>query len=97
MNRFAQWLEQHQLSCFYKKYTGIDCPGCGMQRSFIQLVKGNLIASFEMYPALIPLLFTILFMCLHLIFDFKHGAKILIYTFSLSAAMIVVSYIVKMC
>ncbi|MBK7377164.1 MAG: DUF2752 domain-containing protein [Chitinophagaceae bacterium] len=28
------WLQQHQLPCLFRQLTHIDCPGCGMQRSF---------------------------------------------------------------
>ena len=33
--------------CFYRKYTGIPCPGCGLTRSFIYLAEGNLSASWS--------------------------------------------------
>ncbi|MEK6261049.1 MAG: DUF2752 domain-containing protein [Planctomycetota bacterium] len=33
-------------SCPSKIYFGIDCPGCGLTRSFIHLAAGNLAASF---------------------------------------------------
>jgi len=96
MNGIAQWLEAHQLPCFYKKLTGIDCPGCGMQRSFIQLLQGDWLMSLKLYPALIPILFTMLFLCIHLKAEFKHGAKILLVAYSFSAGIIVVNYLVKM-
>ncbi len=50
------WLEKHQLPCIIKKITHFDCPGCGLQRSCIALLKGNAVESFKMYPALIPML-----------------------------------------
>lgn len=34
-------------SCPSKIYFGIDCPGCGLTRSFIHLAAGNLAASFS--------------------------------------------------
>jgi hypothetical protein len=53
---FLNWLQKHLLTCPFKYLTGIDCPGCGFQRSVIQLLKGNLHQSFILYPATIPLL-----------------------------------------
>jgi hypothetical protein len=91
----SNWLLAHELPCFYKKFSGMDCPGCGMQRSFIHLINGDIAASFKMYPALLPLLFTLLFLSLHLIFKYKHGARVIVYAYSFTAAIIVVSYVVK--
>lgn len=96
MNVLGHWLEQHQLPCFYKKLIGIDCPGCGMQRSFIHLINGDLVESLKTYPALIPIILTLVFLFLHLIYDFKNGAKILIYSYSFSALLIVINYIMKL-
>ncbi|WP_426669116.1 DUF2752 domain-containing protein [Mucilaginibacter sp. McL0603] len=44
------------LPCPFKYITGIDCPGCGFQRSVIALIQGDLHKSFLFYPPAIPLL-----------------------------------------
>ena len=51
-----QWLEKHMLPCGFKAIFNIDCPVCGAQRAFVQLLKGNLAESFSVYPPLIPVL-----------------------------------------
>ena len=84
------------LPCWYKKYFGIDCPGCGMQRSIIELFKGNFIESFKLYPALIPILILLFTLVLHLKFEFKYGAKILTYMFILVVTIVVISFTYKM-
>lgn len=40
-------LPQYPLppSCFSRTYFGVDCPGCGLTRSFILLAQGELWAS----------------------------------------------------
>jgi len=53
---FIDWLQNHLLPCPFKYLTGVDCPGCGFQRSVIQLVQGNFHNSLSLYPATIPLL-----------------------------------------
>ena len=53
---FINWLQNHLIPCPFKFLTGIDCPGCGFQRSVIQLIQGNFQKSFTLYPATIPLL-----------------------------------------
>lgn len=51
-----EWLQDHMLPCPFKYFTGIDCPGCGFQRSVIALIQGDLHKSFQVYPPAIPLL-----------------------------------------
>ena len=53
---FINWLQNHLLPCPFKYLTGIDCPGCGFQRSVVALIQGNFHQSFILYPAAIPLL-----------------------------------------
>ncbi len=56
------WLEKRELPCLFKKYLHVDCPGCGFQRSFIALFKGNIKESFLLFPTTFALiLFFILF------------------------------------
>lgn len=61
MLSIALWLEAHMVPCAYKSLFGVECPGCGMQRSLVQLLKGNVRESFALYP---PLLFIMLLMTL---------------------------------
>ena len=46
------------LPCPFKYLTGVDCPGCGFQRSLLALLQGDLSRSLHLYPATIPLLVT---------------------------------------
>ena len=56
------WLEGHQLPCLIKNFFQIDCPSCGIQRSVLELLKGNVEESFKLYPALLAIiLFFVLF------------------------------------
>lgn len=90
------WLENNMMDCPYKKYFDIDCMGCGMQRAFVALLKGDVVTSFFFYPALIPMLVMFLYLGLHLIFKFNKGAKWLMYFFIINMAIVVLSYIVKL-
>lgn len=84
------------MDCPYKKYFDVDCMGCGMQRSFVALLKGNFVDSFYYYPALLPMLVMFLFLVLHLTFKFKKGAKWLMYLFVFNMATVVISYVIKL-
>lgn len=84
-----------KLSCKIKDTTGIECPGCGIQRSFELLLNGHFIDSFKMYPALLPLIFTLSVLGFH---TFKGNLKTLaLLKFSLvgTIAIIIISYILK--
>lgn len=92
----VNWLEDHMLPCPYSKYFGVDCFGCGMQRSFIALLKGNFIDSFYFYPALFPMLVLFTLLIIHLIFKFKHGAKWLKYNFIIVVSIVVINFLMKL-
>ena len=92
----ADWLEKLQLPCIHKFVTGDNCPGCGMQRSIIALMRGNVIESIKMYPALIPITIMIILLIVHVKFKLKHGAKILIYLFIFNAIIILCNFLYKL-
>ncbi|MGZ4034866.1 MAG: DUF2752 domain-containing protein [Bacteroidia bacterium] len=75
--------------------TGKDCPGCGSQRAFLLLLKGNLWESICMYPALIPVMIMFLFLIIHLIFKFNKGGIYLKYNFIIVMSIIIISYLFK--
>lgn len=96
MQSIIHWLENHFMTCPYKAMSGVDCPGCGMQRAFIELLKGNFVESIQLYPALLPTIFTLLITILHLIFKFKNGAAIVKYSFIITVSIVVISFLFKM-
>jgi hypothetical protein len=89
------WLEANQLPCPIKKIAQINCPGCGLQGSFIALLKGNLQQSFQIHPATIPLMLFFLFAALQLKFQFKPGNKIIVYSYIFVATILATNYIYK--
>lgn len=90
------WLEVHQLPCPFKLLTDFDCPGCGIQRSFVLLLQGHVSRSLFMYPALIPILLLFTFLTLHVIFKIRNGAAILKFAYIFCAGIIMVSYIYRL-
>lgn len=92
----TSWLETHQLPCPFRQITHIDCPGCGIQRSFVLLMKGDVSASVLMYPALIPILLLFALLILHVVLKVRNGAVILKYMYFFCTGIILVSYIYKL-
>jgi len=91
-----EWWEKHMIPCPVHQLTGYECPGCGMQRAIIELLKGNIWDSIIHYPALIPLIIMFIILILHLKFDFRNGAKILKFVFILNVIIISLNYILKL-
>jgi hypothetical protein len=81
------------LKCQWKSTFGIECFGCGFQRSLKMLLEGDVLGSLQMYPALIPFLFTILYTGLHINFKFEKGARNIVISFSITIAIMVINYL----
>ncbi len=94
--RISEWIDAHAGTCIYKGYLGIQCPGCGMQRSFSALLRGEIKESFMLFPALIPLMFTLILLVWHLRFPLKYGAKILLSLYIANAIIIAIHYIIQL-
>ena len=88
--------EEYMLPCMNKALFGIDCPGCGMQRSVALLIRGDFVGAFYMYPAVYPLLALLLFLISSFFVTIKFEQQIKIFLGVLSGATIIVSYIIKM-
>ena len=96
MTTIIHWLENHMMACWMKAITGVDCPGCGFQRSMILFLQGDFTGSFIQYPGLFPTLLLLIFLVLHLVFKFQKGAKILVVLFIITATTVMGSYVIKM-
>lgn len=91
----VDWLEQHMISCPSKRYLHIECPGCGLQRSIIALMRGNMGESLHYYPATIPLIILFGYTTAHLLFKFKQGATFIKWMQIFSASLILLSFLYK--
>jgi hypothetical protein len=89
-------IEDYLIPCLNKKLFGLDCLGCGFQRSLVFVIKGDFTAAFQVYPAIYTLLLLAFFIVLNLRFKFKNGKNIIIILASINVLIIVVSYFIKM-
>ena len=88
--------EDYLIPCFNKKLFGVECLGCGFQRSVLHLLKGEFAEAFHLYPAIYTLLLFLIFIILNLKFKFKHRKKIIQVLAIINILVIVISYIIKM-
>lgn len=92
---FLEWLEHHLLPCPIKHFFGIECPGCGMQRAIIALLKGNFMESLQLYPPLIPVILLFIVLIINLCINSKVWLKILKIIFIFDVLLILLNYILK--
>lgn len=92
---FLDWLEHHLITCPTKHFFGIECPGCGMQRSIIELLRGNFVESIKLYPPLIPMIILLILLVINLKVNSIALQKVLKYFFIAEAIIIFINYILK--
>lgn len=90
------YLSKYMMACPFKENFGVECPGCGMQRSAVALGQGNLVDSFYLYPALIPMLFMFLLLGVHLKWKLKRGAQMLLVLYIVNMTIVVINYVLKL-
>ena len=88
-------IEDYLLPCMSKQLLGMDCPGCGLQRSVVYLFHGEFLAAFKMYPAIYTILLLFAFLSLDFIFKIKFANKIIIFLMISSVALILINFLLK--
>ncbi|MFY8186587.1 MAG: DUF2752 domain-containing protein [Flavobacterium sp.] len=89
-------MEEYMMPCFSKKLFGIDCFGCGFQRSFVLMCQGKFEDAFYMYPALYTFLLFFLVLGLHFIDKSRNYHKTIVIVGAINAVIMVVSYFYKL-
>jgi len=88
-------LEDYMLPCLSKTFFGLECLGCGFQRSFLLLIHGNFIDAFKMYPAIYTLLGLFIFTMLNFKLKFKNSKVIISRLAYLNLSIMIVNYLIK--
>lgn len=89
-------LEDFMLPCFTKQIFGVDCMGCGLQRSVSLIFHGELIAAFKMYPAIYPLILLFIAIGFNIFFKFQHSNRIINTLAIVTISVIIGSFILKL-
>jgi hypothetical protein len=78
-----------------KSLFGIDCIGCGTQRSLLLILNGEFTKAFYQFPAIYTTLFLFGLIGLHLIDKKRNYQKIIIGLAIINAIIMIISYIYK--
>lgn len=89
------WIKSHLFACPIKAHLGIDCPGCGFQRSVVALFEGDIAGSLQLYPATLPFIFLIIYTLMHLRYDFRSGAMHIKILYIAVSLIVMIHYIYK--
>ena len=89
-------LDKYMLPCVNKKIFGIECLGCGTQRAMMQMLQGNFVEAFKIFPAIYTTILLFFFIGLLFINRKRNYHKIIIALAILNAVIMIISYIYKM-
>lgn len=89
-------IEKYMLPCMNKSLFGVDCLGCGTQRSLLLLINGDFIKAFYQFPAIYTTLLLFGFLGLHFIDISRDYHKIIIGMAITNALIMIIAYIYKM-
>ncbi|WP_432671350.1 DUF2752 domain-containing protein [Flavobacterium sp. SM2513] len=89
-------LEEFMIPCLSKKLFGIDCPGCGMQRSLAMLINGDFSDAFHMFPAIFTTIPLFIFIGLHFVDKSRNYTKLIIPFAIVNAAIMIIAYFYKL-
>lgn len=88
--------EDYMLPCLNKKLFGVDCPGCGIQRSLLHVTKGEFVEAFTIYPAIYTLIIFGGFVAYNYFSKNKINSKIIYSLGILNIILILTNYFYKL-
>lgn len=88
-------LESYMLPCLNKTYFGVECMGCGLQRSFALILEGSFVEAFYMYPAIYALILLFSNIGLQFFITYKFANTITNTLLIISGIMVLTNYILK--
>ena len=88
--------EVNLLPCLNKQLLGVDCPGCGLQRSVLLLFDGDFSGAFYMFPALYPMMLLLLFLLMDQFIKIKYANLISITLMISTVALILTNFLYKL-
>jgi len=87
--------EDYMLPCLNKTILGIECAGCGFQRSIALILHGEFTQAFLMYPAIYPFVGLLATIVLNIFFKLKNYNKIITILAVLTVVLMILNFIIK--
>ena len=84
------------IPCINKTLFGVDCFGCGTQRAFLLILKGEFLEAFYMFPAIYTTILFFIILGLNFIDKSRNYHKLIISLAIINAIIMIVSYIYKL-
>ncbi|WP_420574314.1 DUF2752 domain-containing protein [Kordia sp.] len=88
-------LEEYMLPCYTKQYFGIDCFGCGIQRSLALILQGEFVEAFKMYPAIYTLILLFGVIGVNIFYKFNYAQRLIRDLAIISFVIIAINFIIK--
>jgi hypothetical protein len=88
-------LKKYMIPCLSKILFGVECLGCGFQRSFLLLLQGNFTGSFQMYPALFTSLLFLGLLNFHFIYKSIISQKVILTVALINVIFMIAGYFYK--
>ena len=84
------------MPCMNKSIFGIDCMGCGMQRSILLLLNGDFIEAFKMFPAIYSTILFLVIVILHFVDKSRNYLKLIVASAIFNSLILLIAYAYKM-
>lgn len=88
-------MDDFMIPCMNKKLFGVECFGCGTQRSLLLLIQGDFAGAFFMFPAIYTTILFFGFVGLHFIDKSRNYNKLIVLLAIINALIMIVSYFCK--
>lgn len=89
-------IEDFMIPCVNKTLFGIDCFGCGTQRAFLLILKGEFLEAFYMFPAIYTTILFFIILGLNFIDKSRNYHKLIISLALINAIIMIISYFYKL-
>lgn len=88
-------LDDFMLPCLNKALFGFECMGCGIQRSFAMVLRGQFVDAFIMYPAIYSIILLLGTAIINHFINFKYSNIVIIGLAIINVVLIIGNYILK--
>ncbi len=94
LNQQSMFWDKFMMPCLSKQLFGLDCPGCGMQRSAALVLEGHFESALHMFPAIYTTIVLFALIGVNVVFK-KSLSRIIIPIAILNGIIMLASFLYK--